>query len=64
MKGLDGIITALKERKEGIKGICRGLTFVFAASLTSLLLKPEAGWYIATMGGLVGFFAYFGWQKD
>jgi len=49
------------EKRSEIKGICRSLAFIFTASLIVLLLKSEIGWHVAVAGGLVGFFAYYGW---
>jgi|GEM_PF-1824619 len=58
---MEWILKAFNERKAGVKGVCRGITFVLTASLVVLLLKSETGWHVAAVGGLVGFFAYYGW---
>lgn len=61
MEGIRAIRAALDKRKDIIKGICRGLTFVFTASLAVSLLKPQMELYTVVIGGLTGFFAYCGW---
>lgn len=61
MGGITFVLTALDKRKNQIKGICRGLTLVLTASLVVLLLKPQMEWHVVVVGGLIGFFAYYGW---
>ena len=60
-RGITFVFTSLSKRKNEIKGINRGITFVLTACLSFLLLKSQTGWPVAVVGGLIGFFAYYGW---